>query len=117
MIAPDLVAAAADAVVRNQLAIPALIERELGVGAVQVDGPADEWDRACLDRVILAFAKQGHPFSANDLRELLPPVRKALISHRLRVAARDGLIRRVGKTPSTLKSTHAHEINVYQGTK
>ncbi len=81
--------------------------------AVQVDGQADEWDRRCIDRVIHAFAMQGRPFSANDLRELLPPVRKALISHRLRVANRDGLIRRVGKTPSTLKSTHAHEINVY----
>ena len=85
--------------------------------AVQVEGPADEWDRACIDRVIRAFAAQGHPFSTNDLRDLLPPVRKALISHRLRVANRDGLIRRVGKTPSTLKSTHAHEINVYQGVK
>ena len=84
--------------------------------AVQVEGPADEWDRACLDRVILAFAAQGHPFSANDLRELLPRVRNALISHRLRAALNAGIITRVGKTPSTLKSTHAHEINVYQGT-
>lgn len=85
--------------------------------AVQVEGPADEWDRACIDRVIRAFAAQGHPFSVNDFRELLPRVRNALISHRLRAAMNAGVITRVGKTPSTLKSTHAHEINVYQGTR
>lgn len=46
MIAPDLVAAAADAVVRNQLATPALIERELGVGAgvaSQLMTALEEW--------------------------------------------------------------------------
>lgn len=59
----------------------------------------------------------GGPFSVNDFRELLPRVRNALISHRLRAAQHAGVIRRVGKTPSTLKSTHAHEINVYRGTK
>ncbi len=85
--------------------------------AVRSDGPADDWDKLVIDKVIHAFAAQGRPFSANDLRELLPPVRKALISHRLRVAHKDGLIRRVGKTPSTLKSTHAHEINVYAPTR
>ena len=79
--------------------------------AVFVDGPADEHDK-----VIYAMAAQGQPFSVNDFRELLPRVRNALISHRLRAAMNAGVITRVGKTPSTLKSTHAHEINVYQGT-
>ena len=85
--------------------------------AVQVEGPADEWDKRVIDRVIYAMAAQGHPFSVNDFRELLPRVRNALISHRLRAALNAGVITRVGKTPSTLKSTHAHEINVYQGVK
>ena len=85
--------------------------------AVQVDGPADDWDKLCIDKVIHAFAGQGRPFSVNDFRELLPPVRNALISHRLRAAQHAGVISRVGKTPSTLKSTHAHEINVYRGAK
>ena len=81
--------------------------------AVQIDGPADEWDKRVIDQVIHAMVAQGRPFSVNDFRELLPRVRNALISHRLRVAQHDGLIRRVGKTPSTLKSIHAHDINVY----
>lgn len=85
--------------------------------AVQVDGPADEHDKLVIDRVIYAMAAQGQPFSVNDFRELLPRVRNALISHRLRAAMNAGVITRVGKTPSTLKSTHAHEINVYQGTR
>ena len=85
--------------------------------AVQIEGPADEHDKLVIDRVIYAMAAQGQPFSVNDFRELLPRVRNALISHRLRAAMNAGVITRVGKTPSTLKSTHAHEINVYQGTR
>lgn len=81
--------------------------------AVQVDGPADDWDKLVIDKVIHAFAMQGRPFSANDFRELLPSVRMSLLPGRIRVALHDELIRRVGKTPSTLKSTRGHEINVY----
>ena len=81
--------------------------------AVQVEGPADVWDKRVIDRVIYAMAAQGHPFSVNDFRELLPSVRMSLLPGRIRVALHDELIRRVGKTPSTLKSTRGHEINVY----
>jgi hypothetical protein len=85
--------------------------------AVKIDGPADEWDKRVIDRVIHAMADQGHPFSVNDFRELLPQVRNCLISHRLRAAMNAGVIERVGKVPSDLKSTHGHEINVYRGTR
>lgn len=81
--------------------------------AVKTDGPADDWDKLCIDKVLHAFAMQGRPFSANDFRELLPAVRQSLVPGRIRVALNDGLIRRVGKTQSTLKSTRGHEINVY----
>jgi len=80
-------------------------------------GQADVYDKQVIDRVIYAMAGQGHPFSVNDFRELLPEVRNCLISHRLRAAVNAGVLVKVGKTPSTLKSTHAHEINVYRGTK
>lgn len=85
--------------------------------AIADGSPADVWDKAVIDRVIHALAQQGRPFSANDFRELLPQVRTALISRRLIVAQNDGVIRRVGKTPSTLKSTHGHDINVYAPTR
>ena len=81
--------------------------------ATRDTGPDDEWDKRVIDQCIQAFAKQGRPFSTNDMRPLLPEVRKCLISRRLIVAQNDGLIRYVGVTPSTLKSTKAARVNVY----
>lgn len=82
--------------------------------ATEEHGPADEWDRRVIDQVIRAFAAQGRPFSTNDMRPLLPEVRKCLISRRLIAAQKDGLIQYVGVTPSTLKSTKAARVNVYR---
>lgn len=76
-------------------------------------GPSDEWDRRVIDQAIRAFVKQGRPFSANDLRPLLPEVRKCLISRRFIAAQHEGLVRYVGVTPSTLASTKAARVNVY----
>lgn len=81
--------------------------------AVQVHGPADEWDRAVIDQCIRAFVKQGRRFSSNDMRPLLPEVRKCLISRRLIEAQKCGWIRWAGVTSSTLKSTHGAHVNVY----
>lgn len=81
--------------------------------AVEEHGRADEWDRQVIDQAIRAFVTQGHPFSANDLRPLLPAVRKCLISRRLIEAQKQGLIRYVGVTPSTLPSTKSARVNVY----
>lgn len=75
---------------------------------------ADLIDKQVIDDVITAFVAQGRPFSANDLRPHLPHgVRKCLISRRLIVAQHDGRIRRVGFTPSTLRSTKAALVRVY----
>ena len=76
----------------------------------------DEWDKAAIDAVILAFARQGRPFSANDIRPHLPAgVRIKFISHRFRVAQRgpDAFLRYGGVTPSTLASTRSARVNVY----
>jgi hypothetical protein len=83
--------------------------------ATEEHGPSDEWDRRVIDRAIRAFVRQGQPFSANDLRPLLPVVRKCLISRRLIEAQRTELITWTGRvTPSTLPSTKAARVNVYQ---
>ena len=71
------------------------------------------WDKQVIDQVIRAFVLQGKPFSANDMRPLLPEVRKCLISRRLIAAQRDGLVRSVGITYSTLKSTKGARVSVY----
>lgn len=80
---------------------------------VQEHGAADEWDKQVIDQVIRAFVRQGRPFSVNDMRPLLPEVRKCLISRRLIAAQRDGLVRSVGITYSTLKSTKGARVSVY----
>lgn len=85
--------------------------------SVQEHGPADEWDRRVIDQAILAMARQGRRFSINDFRDLLPQVRKLLISRRLIVAQRAGWIRMVGVTHSTLPSTKGARVSVYQPIK
>lgn len=81
--------------------------------SVAVHGAADAWDRSVIDKVIDAFVSQGRPFSANDMRELLPVVRKCLVGARLNSYQRRGLIRRVGITPSSLQSTKGAHVAVY----
>lgn len=81
---------------------------------VQEHGPADAWDRSVIDRVILAVAREGRRFSVNDFRHLLPEVRTCLISRRLLAAQRAGWIRTVGVTHSTLPSTKAARVSLYQ---
>ena len=80
-------------------------------------GAADEWDRRVIDEAILAVARMGRRFSVNDFRDLLPEVRKCLISRRLIAAQRAGWVRMVGVTRSTLPSTKAARVSVYQPLK
>ena len=88
--------------------------RAAHAAAIEERGPNDVEDRKIIDQVITLFAMNGRPFSANDMRRHLPAdIRKGRISGRLLAAQHAGQIRRVGKTPSTLKSTKAAEVNVY----
>lgn len=82
--------------------------------AVNLDQRDDAIDKAVIDAVITHHASLGLPFSVNNLREDLPAVRKLLISRRLIAAQNDGLIRKVGYTPSTLESTHGAVVAVYE---
>lgn len=86
---------------------------EYHAAVTDMEGPTDAWDKALIRQAIRAIALQGRPFSVNDFRDLLPSVKPSLISGQLIAAQWDGWLRRVGKTPSTLKSTHGHDINVY----
>jgi len=82
--------------------------------SVQEHGPSDDWDRKVIDQAIAALVMAGRPFSVNDLRPLLPEVRKCLISRRLIEAQRTNQIRWTGTvTPSTLQSTKAASVKVY----
>lgn len=86
--------------------------RDEGIAQAE-EADRDGWDCSVIDQAIKALNEQGQPWSANDLRALLPEVRQPLIGGRVRAAANRGDIRRVGYTPSTLESTHAHPIAVW----
>ncbi len=82
--------------------------------ATQETGPTDEWDKRAVDLVILAFARQGRPFSANDIRPHLPAgIASKWISRQFIAAQRARIVRYVGVTPSTLDSTNSARVNVY----
>ena len=82
--------------------------------SVTADNPADVRDKKIIDDAILAFARQGRPFGANDVRNVLPPeVRKSLFPGRFRAAMNSGWVRHGGYTPSTLKSTRGARVCVY----
>ena len=75
---------------------------------------------AAIDDAIEALIDAGTPFSANDLRPRFPAAGPGLIGARMRSYATrrvDGrpLMVPVGRTPSNLPSTHAHEIRVWLG--
>lgn len=76
----------------------------------QVDENADDWAKSVIDRAIREVAARGVPFSANDVRPLLPDVRAALVGARFMAAAKSGVIRKVGYVPSSDRGTHGHHI-------
>lgn len=86
--------------------------RDEGMAAAE-DADRDGWDTKVIDQAIRALIDTGRPFSANDLRQLLPDVRQPLIGARVRAAGTRGDTRRVGYVPSTLESTHGHPIAVW----
>lgn len=74
------------------------------------------WDTSLIDQAIGWFAQGVHPFSANDLRELLPPdVRQPLIGARFSRWQSDGLILRCGVETSTKPNTHCKTVGRWMG--
>lgn len=88
--------------------------RDEGIAAAE-NADVLGWDRHLIDQAIDAFADTGEPFSANDLRDLLPDVRSALMGARFLAASCRRRIRRVGRTPSTKENTHFKPIDLWIG--
>lgn len=84
-------------------------------GMAAVTDASDEIAIKTIDQAIAAFNAAGEPWSANDMRDLLPDVRQPLIGARIRAAAMRKEMRKVGYVPSTLPSTHAHPIALWKG--
>lgn len=75
-----------------------------------------DWDEALLNQAIDAIGGDGRPFSANDLRAVLPELAHGtagLFFHSLvrRRSPRQVVV--VGEEPSTAESTHGKPIKVY----
>lgn len=87
-------------------------ERDVAICLAE-DADITGWDKKLIDQAIDAFARQGRPFSANDVRELLPDVRPALMGARFLAAANRGDIRPVGLVSSTKRTTHAKRIALW----
>lgn len=79
----------------------------------EVEAAGDQWDRAVIDQGIDALNARRLPWSANDLRPLLPEVRSALVGARFLAAIKRGDMTRVGYVSSTEPSTHARPIGLY----
>ncbi|MFC6342681.1 hypothetical protein ACFP8W_11880, partial [Nocardioides hankookensis] len=87
--------------------------RDQGIAHAELAG--SDWDKALIDQAIAAFAGTGVPFSANDLRPLLPDVRTSLMGSRFIAAAHHGVIQKLGGTTSTKKNTHFKPVGLWLG--
>lgn len=81
----------------------------------QAEDAGSAWDKALIDQAIDAFAAFGQPFSANNLRDLLPDVRQSLMGSRFYAASVQERIVRVGVVTSTKENTHAKPIELWLG--
>lgn len=90
--------------------------RDEGIAQAE-DADRSGWNKALIDQAIDALAATREPFSANDLRVLLPDdLPGPLFGARFRYAANErGVIRFYGWTSSSKKNTHAHPIRVWVG--
>ena len=74
------------------------------------------WDEAVLNQAVDAIGGDGRPFSANDLRAVLPELAHGtagLFFHSLVRRRNPRQVVVVGEEPSTAESTHGKTITVY----
>lgn len=90
--------------------------RDAGIAQAESSERA-AYDSALLDQALRAFAETGRPFSANDLRNVLPDdIHGPLWGARFTAARCRGDIRPVGDVTSTKKNTHAKPVALWVGT-
>ncbi|MFJ4785076.1 hypothetical protein [Streptomyces sp. NPDC088794] len=76
-----------------------------------------DWDEAVLNQAIDAIGGDGRPFSANDLRAVLPELAHGaagLFFHSLVRRRNPRQVVVIGEEPSTAESTHGKPIKVYR---
>jgi len=84
--------------------------QRLKVAGQSIASAAHPDERAKVDAAIRQLAATGRPFSANDARQIHGVV-GGVVGAAFTAARKAGLIRRIGREPSSAKSTHGHEIS------
>lgn len=82
------------------------------------DSERGGWCTQLIDQAIAWFAQTGTRFSANDIRELLPPdfPARGLMGARFQHASRNlNSIEQVTWLPSTKKNTHGKPVAIWRG--
>jgi hypothetical protein len=104
-----------DADLRARLEV-CIAERDEGMKLAE-EADRSGWNKALLDQAIDYLAATGRPFSANDLRVLLPDdLPGPLFGSRFQHASRNRrVIRFAGYTTSTKKNTHAKPVALWVG--
>jgi hypothetical protein len=100
---------------RREQIVAAEVARDEGMAAAL--NAADPRIVLAIDEAIAKANASGKAWSANDIRDQFPTCRNGLVGERVNAAAnrRPREMTSIGRTPSTLKSTHAHEIKVWIG--
>lgn len=88
--------------------------REAGID--RAEDAADEQDKAVVRQALRHFIASGEPFSANDVRALLPDVRRTLLGGAFLAASGAKAIVKVGYVPSSDPGTHGHRVALWQRT-
>lgn len=86
--------------------------RDEGISMAE-DAAGAAVDRALIDQAIEYLARNQQYLSANDVRDLLPVVRPALMGARFLAAARRGLIVHAGTVHATSASRHANRMGLW----
>ena len=88
-------------------------------GIEQATNAADPRLILAVDAVIAQFNATGEPWSANDIRDLLPVVAGPLVGARVRAASlrKPREMEAVGWTRSSLRSTHAKPLVRWRGVR
>jgi len=89
--------------------------KALGERGMALASQAHPDERARVDAAIRTLAARPGEWSANDLRELTGGIRGPVVGAAFQAAAKAGLIRKVGFTPSTDPGTHGHPISTWRG--
>lgn len=84
-------------------------------GMAQTTEAADRQDVAVIDQAIEHLNRRGQPWSANDLRELLPSVRQPLIGARVRSWAQRKHMTHVGYVKSTNPASRSDVVSLWRG--